>query len=117
MDAVTTAKKPTTDHPAPPGRTYDGTLRRERAAETRERILVAGSELIHRTAVRDWKKLTVRAVADRAGVSLTDIGPMRACGREALLALGLRDRAFCWPLEMVLKASAAGWRRSRTRTG
>jgi glycosyltransferase involved in cell wall biosynthesis len=46
----------------------------------------------------------------RAGVALTDLGPMRACGREELLALGLRDRAFGWPLEMVLKASAAGWR-------
>ena len=52
-----------------PSRSYDGTLRRERAAETRERILDAGSELIHRSAVRDWKKLTVRAVAERAGVN------------------------------------------------
>ena len=53
----------------------------------------------------------------RAGVGLTDIGPMRACGREALLALGLRDRAFGWPLEMVLKASAAGWRISEVPVG
>jgi glycosyltransferase involved in cell wall biosynthesis len=45
----------------------------------------------------------------RSGAALTDLGPMRACGREALLALGLRDRAFGWPLEMVLRASAAGW--------
>ncbi len=85
MDAVTTAKKPTTDHPARSGRTYDGTLRRERAAETRERILVAGSELIHRTAVRDWKKLTVRAVADRAGVNERTV--YRYFGSER----GLRD--------------------------
>jgi AcrR family transcriptional regulator len=52
-----------------PGRPYDGTLRRERAAETRERILDAGAELLHRSTVRDWKKLTVRAVAERAGVN------------------------------------------------
>jgi glycosyltransferase involved in cell wall biosynthesis len=45
----------------------------------------------------------------RSGATLTDLGPMRACGREALLALELRDRAFGWPLEMVLRASAAGW--------
>ncbi len=35
---------------------------------------------------------------------------MRAARREALLALGLRDRGFGWPLEMVLRAAAAGWR-------
>ena len=46
----------------------------------------------------------------RAGVRVTDIGPMRAARREALLALGIRDRRFGWPLEMVLRASAAGWR-------
>ncbi len=41
---------------------------------------------------------------------LTDIGPMRAASRTQLLELGLCDRRFGWPLEMVLKASAAGWR-------
>jgi glycosyltransferase involved in cell wall biosynthesis len=46
----------------------------------------------------------------RAGVPVTDLGPMRCAGREALLALALRDRAFGWPLEMVLAAAAAGWR-------
>jgi hypothetical protein len=34
---------------------------------------------------------------------------MRAARREALLDLGLRDRRFGWPLEMVLEAAAAGW--------
>jgi len=69
MDAVTTAKKPAPEPPARTGRPYDGTLRRERAAETRERILMAGSDLLHRSSVRDWKRLTVRAVAERAGVN------------------------------------------------
>jgi len=46
----------------------------------------------------------------RTGVRLTDIGPMRAARREALLALGIRDRGFGWPLEMVLLAARAGWR-------
>ncbi len=50
----------------------------------------------------------------RAGTKLTDLGPMRCGGREALLALGLRDRAFGWPLEMVLAAAAAGWRLEET---
>jgi glycosyltransferase involved in cell wall biosynthesis len=46
----------------------------------------------------------------RGATRLTDLGPMRCGGREALLALGLQDRAFGWPLEMVLSAAAAGWR-------
>jgi len=46
----------------------------------------------------------------RTGVRVTDIGPMRAARREPLLALGIRDRRFGWPLEMVLRAAAAGWR-------
>jgi glycosyltransferase involved in cell wall biosynthesis len=45
----------------------------------------------------------------RAGVRLTDIGPMRAARREPLLALELRDRQFGWPLEMVVRAAEAGW--------
>jgi glycosyltransferase involved in cell wall biosynthesis len=46
----------------------------------------------------------------RAGLRLTDLGPMRAAHREGLLELRIRDRRFGWPLEMVLLAAAAGWR-------
>lgn len=49
-------------------------------------------------------------VRRRTGTSLRDIGPMRAARREALAGLGIRDRRFGWPLEMVLRASEAGWR-------
>jgi hypothetical protein len=35
---------------------------------------------------------------------------MRAARREPLLELNIRDRRFGWPLEMVLRAAAAGWR-------
>src|ERR687895_756893 len=45
----------------------------------------------------------------RAGVRLTDLGPMRAARREALLELEILDRRFGWPLEMVVRAAAAGW--------
>ena len=45
----------------------------------------------------------------RTGVGLRDLGPMRATQREALLGLGLLDRRFGWPLEMVVRAVAAGW--------
>lgn len=46
----------------------------------------------------------------RTGVVLHDLGPMRAARRDALLELGIVDRRFGWPLEMVLRAAAAGWR-------
>ncbi len=46
----------------------------------------------------------------RTGLRLRDLGPMRAAHRRALLDLGLRDRRFGWPLEMVVRADAAGWR-------
>ncbi len=49
-------------------------------------------------------------VRRRSGLRLSDIGPMRAAPRVALLGLGIRDRRFGWPLEMVLRAAAAGWR-------
>jgi len=53
----------------------------------------------------------------RGGVALRDLGPMRAARREALLALGLRDRRFGWPLEMVLLAGRAGWRLEEVEVG
>lgn len=44
------------------------------------------------------------------GATLTDLGPMRAARRYDLVALGVQDRRFGWPLEQVLRASAAGLR-------
>ncbi len=46
----------------------------------------------------------------RTGLSLHDLGPMRAARREALLGLGLTDRRFGYPLEMVTRAADDGWR-------
>jgi glycosyltransferase involved in cell wall biosynthesis len=51
-----------------------------------------------------------RRLRRRSGVHVTDLGPMRACHLEALRALDLRDRRFGYPLEMVTRAAAAGWR-------
>jgi glycosyltransferase involved in cell wall biosynthesis len=48
-------------------------------------------------------------VRRRTGLSLRDLGPMRAARRLPLLRLGIQDRRFGWPLEMVLRAVAAGW--------
>lgn len=45
-----------------------------------------------------------------AGVRLHDVGPYRAGSRQALLDLGLRDRGYGWPVEMVLRAGRSGLR-------
>ena len=49
--------------------------------------------------------LLARRVRRATGAQLRDLGPMRAARREPLLALGLRDRRFGYPLEMVLAAA------------
>jgi glycosyltransferase involved in cell wall biosynthesis len=62
-------------------------------------------------------------VRRRTGLSLGDLGPMRAARRTRLLGLGLADRRSGWPLEMVLQAHRADWRIDevdvpyRSRTG
>ncbi|MET4783384.1 glycosyltransferase family 2 protein [Glaciihabitans sp. UYNi722] len=50
-----------------------------------------------------------RMMRRATGIPLHDLGPMRAANREALLSLDLQDRRSGYPLEMVLKASAAKW--------
>lgn len=44
-----------------------------------------------------------------SGFGIHDLAPMRVCRREDLLALGVEDRRFGYPLELMLKAAAAGW--------
>ncbi|MEV7005255.1 glycosyltransferase family 2 protein [Streptosporangium sp. NPDC051022] len=51
-----------------------------------------------------------RGLRRRTGVDVHDLGPMRACSRAGLVALELTDRRFGYPLEMVLRAAASGWR-------
>jgi AcrR family transcriptional regulator len=50
-------------------RTYDRTLRQARAAETHARIVDAGTALVRERSIGDWRGVTIRAVAARAGVS------------------------------------------------
>jgi glycosyltransferase involved in cell wall biosynthesis len=55
-----------------------------------------------------------RVVRRRTGLEIADLGPMRAARRTALVDLGLVDRRFGWPLEMVMAAHQAGWRITTT---
>jgi hypothetical protein len=45
----------------------------------------------------------------RHGLAVHDIAPMRVARRDALLALGVTDRRSGYPLELLVRAAAAGW--------
>ncbi|MGH3783643.1 MAG: glycosyltransferase family 2 protein [Pseudonocardiaceae bacterium] len=50
------------------------------------------------------------AVLRHQGLPVHDIAPIRVGRRQALLDLGVTDRACGYPLELLLRAGAAGWR-------
>ncbi len=59
---------------------------------------------------RAGNALVVRILRRRTGFTAHDIAPMRVCRTQALLALGVQDRRFGYPLELLSRATAAGWR-------
>jgi glycosyltransferase involved in cell wall biosynthesis len=79
-----------------------------------EADLVLGTRIATRGAWPPHARLANRVVAfelrRRTGLALRDLGPMRAMRRQALTDLGMTDRRFGWPLEMVVRAERAGWR-------
>ncbi len=54
---------------APRKRSYNSPLRQQQTADTRERIILAGVELVRSFPTWDWTNLTARAVSESAGVS------------------------------------------------
>ncbi|MGI8433817.1 MAG: glycosyltransferase family 2 protein [Nocardioidaceae bacterium] len=58
---------------------------------------------------RAGNRLMVELLRRRSGIDVHDIAPMRVCGRQALLDLGVEDRRFGYPLELLLRAHRAGW--------
>ena len=66
-------------------RRYESPLRQQRASQTRERIVIAACEILQGSSIRDWDALTMRAVADRAGVN------ERTVYRHFTNERGLRD--------------------------
>ena len=67
----------------------------------------AGAWPLH---ARMANRFLARRIARRTGVTLSDLGPIRAARRDSLIQLDLQDRRSGWPLEMVLRAVEAGWR-------
>jgi glycosyltransferase involved in cell wall biosynthesis len=99
----------------------DGSLDPRELSLVADRVVAGSADLVlgarQRAGGGAWplharlgNRLLAAEVRRRTGVALRDIGPMRAARREALLGLELRDRRFGWPLEMVVRAAAAGWR-------
>ena len=67
--------------PAVVRRSYDNRRRRESAERTRERIVTAGADLV-RNSIRDWRGVTIGAVAERAGVNRRTVYRHFASERE-----------------------------------
>jgi glycosyltransferase involved in cell wall biosynthesis len=76
--------------------------------------LAVGRRVAQARGVWPWHARTgnaaVATLLRRRGVPVHDIAPIRVARRSALLALGLTDRACGYPLELLLRAGAAGWR-------
>jgi len=76
--------------------------------------LAVGRRVPVARAVWPWHaragNVLISALLRRRGVPVHDIAPVRVAGRAALLRLGVADRAFGYPLELLLRAGAAGWR-------
>lgn len=76
--------------------------------------LVLGARRATRGAWPVHARLANRVLAcelrRRTRLRVRDLGPMRAARRDALVGLGIEDRRFGWPLEMVVRAGRAGWR-------
>jgi hypothetical protein len=59
---------------------------------------------------RFGNRLVLAWLRRRIGVTVRDIAPIRVCRRDDLLRLDVRDRRFGYPVELLQKASRAGWR-------
>jgi glycosyltransferase involved in cell wall biosynthesis len=68
---------------------------------------LAGRHPLHAAA---GTRLVARFVAWRWRVPITDFGPLRAIRLDLLRSLDMQDRAFGWPVEMVVKAATRGAR-------
>lgn len=80
--------------------------------------LAVGRRVPDRAGVWPWHaragNAVIAALLRRRGVAVHDIAPIRVARRRDLLDLAVADRAFGYPLELLLRAGAAGWRIAET---
>lgn len=84
--------------------------------------LAVGRRRPVRSGVWPWharagNALIVAWLRRRIKMDAHDIAPMRVCRRQALLDLDVQDRRFGYPVEMLQKATMAGWRVSERDVG
>lgn len=76
--------------------------------------LVVGRRVPTERGVWPWHaraaNLLLSGVMRARAVPVRDIAPVRVGRRRALLDLGVTDRAFGYPLELLIRAGSAGWR-------
>lgn len=53
--------------------------------------------------------LVLAILRHRVGIAVHDIAPLRVSARQPLLDLGVEDRRFGYPVELLLRASRAEW--------
>jgi len=98
----------------------DGSLDPVELIDLRDRVLAGATMAVgrrrpSRRGVWPWHARAGTAVVawwlrQRTAVRVHDIAPMRVCRRQDLLDLGVADRRSGYPLELLVKAVAAGWR-------
>jgi len=75
--------------------------------------LAVGRRIPTSTGVWPWHaragNVVLASVMRHKGIPVRDVAPARAVRRTALLELGITDRAFGYPLELLLLAARAGW--------
>jgi glycosyltransferase involved in cell wall biosynthesis len=59
---------------------------------------------------RAGNAIVVAWLRRRADFPVHDIAPLRVCRRQALLDLGVQDRRFGYPVELLSRATRSGWR-------
>lgn len=77
--------------------------------------LAVGRRVPVRRGVWPWHAragngLVVWWLRRRIGMAAHDLATVRVCRRDRLVALDVRDRRFGYPVELLQKATRAGWR-------
>lgn len=59
---------------------------------------------------RVGNRVATLAMRPLYGVTITDLGPYRCMRRQTLLDLGMRERTYGWPVEMIARTAQSGLR-------
>ncbi|MDQ3476267.1 MAG: glycosyltransferase family 2 protein [Actinomycetota bacterium] len=72
----------------------------------RRRVTARGAWAWH---ARAGNAVLAARLRSRTGIPIHDLGPVRVARRLALLELGVEDRRFGYPIELLVRAARAGW--------